>query len=251
MQPADAQNAVVVKLYMGPARNPLFPNDPSAEAQILLQFENSRISPDFVAAFSTSLGECNVYSHIPGKTWAYDASSVGKSVAVLHSAAPPKGLRIVPNGSEELTKQTVSILAKCTDSDSISNLVPQGSVAKSSTTCLLHGDIVPGNIISNSEGLHFIDWQCPAIGDPCEDIAIFLSPAMQCLYRGSALNDDEIQSFAIGYNAPDVMTRYAELAPWYHWRMAAYCQWQVENGQLDYEIARDLEVAALQRSLSA
>lgn len=80
---------------------------------------------------------------------------------------------------------------------------------------------------------------------------MFLSPAMQSVYRGQPLTEAEIGDFFAAYGAPEVAGRYARLAPWYHWRMAAYCQWQSENGRPDYGPARDLEVAALQRSLSA
>ena len=36
-----------------------------------------------------------------------------------------------------------------------------------------------------------IDWQCPAAGDPCEDIYSFLSPAFQILSGRAAIEDLE------------------------------------------------------------
>ena len=50
--------------------------------------------------------------------------------------------------------------------------------------CLIHGDTVPNNFIQSVDALVLIDWQCPALGDPVLDLAIFLSPAMQQIARG-------------------------------------------------------------------
>jgi aminoglycoside phosphotransferase (APT) family kinase protein len=59
-----------------------------------------------------------------------------------------------------------------------------------------------------------IDWQCPAVGDPCEDIAIFLSPAMQLAYRGTVLSRAEEQVFLTAYSDASTLKRYANIAPW-------------------------------------
>ena len=71
---------------------------------------------------------------------------------------------------------------------------------------------------------------------------MFLSPAMQSLYRGNVLTRDEEAQFAAAYPDHRVVARYYALKPWFHWRMAAYCCWR---GDLD---AMRLEMAALQSS---
>lgn len=249
LTPSASRQAVVVKLYKGPARNPLFPNEPEAEAELLRVLEPTGIAPQLLSAFQSPLGACNIYSHIPGQSWSSDAGQVGACMKRLHQMPPPDGLRRVPDGSEQLAAQTAAILSRCTSSEYLGALKPEGTVAATQQTVLLHGDIVPGNLISNESGLHLIDWQCPAIGDPCEDIAIFLSPAMQHVYRGIPLGSVSNKAFFDAYACAKTQSRYTALAPWYHWRMAAYCQWQTENGQADYAHGRDLEVEALQRSL--
>ncbi|WP_372887211.1 phosphotransferase [Shimia sp.] len=251
LDPAGGRAPLVVKLYRGPARNPLFPNDPRAEALLLRRLGPSGLTPRLVSELRTEPGICNIYTHIPGSPWTTGAGIAGALVRSLHRIAPPSRLRRVPDGSAALEAQTRRILADCRQPDHLSALVPGRAVAACDAAVLLHGDIVPGNLIGNATGLHLIDWQCPARGDPCEDIAMFLSPAMQSVYRGQPLTEAEIGDFFAAYGAPEVAGRYARLAPWYHWRMAAYCQWQSENGRPDYGPARDLEVAALQRSLSA
>lgn len=242
------QGDIVVKLYSGPAQNPLFPNDPSAEARLLRLLASQGFAPELLAKLHTDVGLCNVYAHIPGQTWQAGTPEVARLMRRLHGIAPLTGLRNTANGSAELISQTRIILKKCASGDDLAQFEPAFEPIGAAPKVLLHGDIVPGNLIRNAHGLHLIDWQCPAIGDPCEDIAIFLSPAMQFLYRGAPLGDVETEAFLTAYGSHDVTQRYHALAPYYHWRMAAYCLWQLENGRPDYAQGFDLERAALQRS---
>ena len=111
--------------------------------------------------------------------------------------------------------------------------------------CFLHGDPVAGNIVGNPEDWRLIDWQCPAIGDPCEDIALFLSPAMQMAYRGAPLSEGERQRFLATYPDPEITRRYQSLAAFYHWRMAAYCLWLDSRGDRAAGEGTEAEIAAM------
>ena len=104
---------------------------------------------------------------------------------------------------------------------------------------------MPGNIITGPQGITLIDWQCPALGDPAEDLAAFLSPAMQWLYRGQTLTPDQEQVFLSAYPNPETTARYRALKPLFHWRMAAHCLWKSERGAQDYATALRLELQAL------
>lgn len=242
---------LVVKLYRSPARNPLFPNDQKAEATLLHHLGSAAlddpIAPRLRASFATEAGDCNVYDLIPGSRWQSGAEDVARLMLHLHGLSAPTGLRRIPDGSAALQEEIEAILAQCQQSEALRALMPAETVAPSGQSALLHCDIVPGNLIRNDSGLHLIDWQCPGIGDPCEDIAIFLSPAMQTLYRGAALSTDEQARFFAALDDPTLVARYQALAAWYHLRMAAYCQWQLENGQPDYARGVALEIAALER----
>ncbi|WP_353341015.1 aminoglycoside phosphotransferase family protein [Pelagimonas sp. KU-00592-HH] len=242
---------LVVKLYSGVAENPLFPNAPDAEARLLQELEGSGLAPRLVAQIGTPAGACNIYGHIQGQVWSEDTAGPARLMKTLHMRAPLQGLRSVADGSEAVIEHTRTILSKCVWTDHIDMPPIEDPVAPSGRSCLLHCDIVPGNLIHNAGGLHLIDWQCPAVGDPCEDIAIFLSPAMQSLYRGKPLRDAEVAAFMEAYDCPEVTARYAALAPFYHWRMAAYCQWQAERGRTEYEEVQGLEIAAAYKSASA
>lgn len=239
-----------MKLYAGASLNPLFPNNPGAEATLLQYLEPRRIAPKFQASFDTSQGRCNVYCHVPGTAWRVNAPAVARLMRRLHVLERPDGLRRVADGSAALIEQVLHIVALCGKMPDFLADLPRDVVLPSGREALLHSDIVPGNVIENDSGLHLIDWQCPAVGDPCEDIAVFLSPAMQHLYRGKVLSDQEVASFFIGYDDPTVADRYHRLAPFYHARMAAYCLWQLEHGRPEYGAGLQLEVTALQRSLS-
>lgn len=235
--------SLVLKLYRAANGNPLFPNDARAEALMLRHLDGQSIAPELVAQFDSAEGRCTLYHAIPGHAWQDGVTAVAAMMRSLHQQPIPDGLRKMPNGSVDILAHADRILAQCTGAAELRALRPAMIVPATEDLVLLHCDMVPGNLIENSEGLHLIDWQCPGQGDACEDIAMFLSPAMQRLYRGHALTADETTEFLAAY--PDCAARYRALAPAYHFRMAAYCAWQVENGVPDYGAGLEAEIAAL------
>ncbi|PSL16550.1 phosphotransferase [Shimia abyssi] len=246
----ENSDALVVKLYCRSTLNPLFPNDAFAEASLLHHLSPDGLAPRFVETLQTAHGTCNVYSYIPGQIWLTGTKRVADLMHCLHHTDAPSGLRSTANGSAELTLETYRILSLCTHTKGVADLEPSNVVPKSEKLSLLHNDIVPANLICSNNMLHLIDWQCPSQGDACLDLAVFLSPAMQLIYRGSPLTSQEVSEFLQAYGDPDVVTRYLNLAPHFHWRMAAYCLWQMEQGQSDYEEGLKLEVQALRRAQS-
>jgi aminoglycoside phosphotransferase (APT) family kinase protein len=242
-QVTDGTQSLVLKLYRASTNNPLFPNDAKAEALMLRHLSTLEIAPELVASFDSADGCCTLYHAIPGTAWTTGIQDVAQMMRRLHAQPIPSGLRALPNGSAEVLAHADTILARCEETADLVGLRPQMTVPATEKTVLLHCDMVPGNLISSDDGLRLIDWQCPGVGDPCEDIAIFLSPAMQELYRGQALTPDETQRFLASY--PDMGDRYRALAPAYHYRMAAYCRWQVEHGVPDYAAGLAAEISAL------
>ncbi|GAA6188413.1 hypothetical protein NBRC116596_14760 [Litorivita sp. NS0012-18] len=253
--------STVVKLFAAPDGNPLFANDPDREARILARLEGLGIAPRLRAQLHTPEGRALLYDHVEGAPWCDDPAPVAHLLRHLHrsgaaqGAAKSAGLPAAPDGSAALARQTSAILALC-PGDARARLAPfldrlaaRAAVPPLGARALLHGDPVAGNLIAGPNGLRLIDWQCPALGDPCEDIAHFLSPAMQIIYRGAALSRAQEQGFLAALNAPDLAARYAALAPWYHARMAAYCAWQIARGQKDYAAAEQAETAALKTAL--
>ncbi len=240
---ADGGSAVL-KLYRSAGANPLFPNDPQAEAQLLVHLKHHDIAPDLVAHFTAEGMDCNLYHALPGRPWTDGVKEVAQLMQRLHAIAPPTGLRQVANGAAALRSQAQAILDLAGEALDVPRAVAKARGGENSTRVLLHGDIVPGNLIRCTSGLRLIDWQCPAVGDATEDLAIFLSPAMQLLYRGHPLSPTEEAAFLAQFSS-DQQRRYQALSPVYHYRMAAYCLWQVKRGRAEYQDALKVELAAL------
>ncbi|KUP94742.1 phosphotransferase enzyme family protein [Tritonibacter horizontis] len=180
-----------------------------------------------------------IYTHLAGGPWTQDTAHVARLLGILHDQAVFAGLPDGVNGSVALEAQTEAILA-VTDSAESAELMtqrPLGRVPETLQTGLIHGDPVPGNLMVHDGTLALIDWQCPQRGDPAEDLALFLSPAMQLLYRGRPLSALEETEFVAAYPDRRVVSRYFALKPWFHWRMAAYCLWRNDRRALALERA--------------
>lgn len=242
---------VVVKLYAPATDNPLFQNNPKVEGKMLTWLASHDIAPRRLDAFNTSDGPCLVYRYISGTNWKTGVAMAARSLYRVHHVDAPDGLPCAPDGSAALADQTRAILDRCTSNAAraAANLAPSGPpVAPSERGMLLHGDPVPGNMIVLEGDVHYIDWQCPAIGDPCNDLAIFLSPAMQITYRGHSLSPVEREAFLVSYPCADTVARYRVLAPWYHWRMLAYCLWRYERGDKQARSAAQAEQMFLRQA---
>ncbi|MDZ4096282.1 MAG: aminoglycoside phosphotransferase family protein, partial [Paracoccaceae bacterium] len=230
----------VVKLYDPAAASPLFPNDPTEEAHALRRFGPVGLAPILRAEGQGWLA----YDHVAGRIWAENPAPVAEALARLHQLpVEGAGFRVLPSGSDALAAQATRIAAAC--QGSLPFAPPSADVAPVQHPCLIHGDAVAGNMIVGHAQLTMIDWQCPASGDATEDIAAFLSPAMQWLYRGTTLCTAEIETFLAAYPDPHTVARYRRLAPAFHWRMAAHCLWKAERGAPDYATALRQELAAL------
>lgn len=238
----------VLKLYRSGTPNPLFPNDPHAEAAMLRHLDGHGIAPDLIGSFAVDGLDCNLYHALDGTRWTSGVEQVAALIKKLNDVPAPAGLRHAANGSEEVLAQAKQILRLADTELDMPDQVSGSLVPPSEHTVLLHCDIVPGNLIEGIDGLRLIDWQCPAIGDATEELAVFLSPAMQLLYRGETLSDQETSDFLAAF-AKAQQHRYHALAPAYHYRMAAYCLWQMSRGRQEYEDALEVEKAALAQAL--
>lgn len=244
----------VVKLYQGERGNPLFANDPAREAAALAALSGTGMVPPLQSAGQFEGHNWLIYDHITGAPWQQDSGHVAQVLGRLHDQPEFKGLPRGVNGSGALEAQARGILDQCaTEPDlvaQIGEMRPIGQVPPLSQLSLIHGDPVPGNLLAHDGTLTLIDWQCPQMGDPSEDLALFLSPAMQFLYRGAVLSKSEEEAFLSAYPDPRVVGRYLSLRPWFHWRMAAYCLWRCARGNPRDRQAFNLELAAMGQSIS-
>ncbi|MEM9552229.1 MAG: phosphotransferase [Pseudomonadota bacterium] len=245
--PNEKGSERVLKLFRATVDNPLFPNECTSECSALISLKGSGLAPDLVAHGSHAGQDWILYDHVPGRASPSDPARVAKALAHVHAQTPWPGLRESAVGSAALREQGQCMLETCAPDDRtrLSHLCPTHAVAPPANRHVIHADPVPSNIVERTRGITFIDWQCPALGDPCEDLAIYLSPAMQWLYTGAILTPEDTRRCLEAYTDRKVVDRYGRIAPWYHWRNAAYCAWQAARAQGDYRTALDLELAAL------
>ncbi|MBL8562743.1 MAG: phosphotransferase [Gemmobacter sp.] len=224
---------VVVKQYRPEAATPLFPNDPALEAAALCAFSPLGLAPALLARGDGWIA----WRHVSGRIWQGEPG-VAALLQHLSLAQGFPGLAVRPMGARAIAAQARSFAP--------SGLPPLPELAEVALPkpSVLHGDLVPGNILSTERGLCLIDWQCPAMGDPVDDLALFLSPAMQWLYRGKVLEADARQGLLAQLPAP-LADRYRHLAPVLHWRIAAHCALRAGRGDAGYDTALRLELASL------
>ena len=225
--------SVVVKKFLSCRATPLFPNDPDLEATALEQLADLHIAPGLLAKGAGWVA----WRHCTGQSWQGE-DGLADLLLALQTAPRFPGLRARPMGAEAILADAKSFAPPGLP------IPPEPRPMVLPQPSLLHGDFVPGNILATDLGLRMIDWQCPAWGDPVDDLALFLSPAMQRLYRGRPLVAAEIS--VILQQLPEPMRqRYMAFRPVLHWRIAAHCALRARRGDTGYAEALGLELAAL------
>jgi aminoglycoside phosphotransferase (APT) family kinase protein len=225
---------LVVKRHDPAAASPLFPNSAADEARALAAFAPLGLAPRLRAAGPDWV----IYDHLDGAVWTADPAPVARMLGRLHALPPTAtGFRAMPNGSAALLDQARQMAAGLDLPPP-----PPDPALPPVAPRLLHGDAVAGNVIVTPDGPRLIDWQCPGLGDPAEDIATFLSPAMMWLYSGRILTAAERAAFLSAYPDRAVTDRFLALEPVFRWRMAAHCAWRARRGDAGYARALRLEL---------
>ncbi len=237
---------LIVKLYLA-VDNPLFANDPSAEAECLSRLSSQGLAPELIAQGECADGRWIVYRHIDGDPWNSEPAPVAQILRRVH-AQPLPDLASAPDTDESLRSVTESLIRRLSGAAAqhLRRLEPAPPADHPPPRrTLLHGDPVPGNILIDGSNATLIDWQCPGIGDPAHDLALFLSPGMQQVYRGAPLTAAERATTLAAYDCAVTSARLTALQPSYHWLIAAYCTWKSERGAPHYRAAAEVECAAL------
>ncbi len=245
----------VAKVFAQAAGERLFPILPDDEARALQVLDGLGAAPAFVD-YRPRVGELPavlVYAWVDGGQWEEGAAEVALLFRRVH-AVRPDGFREVATGSVGILEQAERLLAGADPADAaaLRALRPERRVQPAARRSLIHADAGPGNIIVGADGPRLIDWQCPAIGDPAEDVFTFLSPSFQVLYGHEPLRSDERSDFLAAYDDPAVEGRLAALSPALAYRIAAYsAARRVELADADpagaarYARALDLALAEL------
>jgi aminoglycoside phosphotransferase (APT) family kinase protein len=258
-QVACGSDMVVVKLYRPEGETPLFPNDPVAEYAALTALAPAGLAPVPRALLRGSFGAAAIYRYLDAVTAGPDPAGLARRLARLlgrvHASPLIAPLRDVPSGTEALLRQTDALAAQLPAglpdraADLRRSLDRLETVAPSEPR-FLHTDPVGANVVVTRSGPVLIDWQCPGRGDPCEDLAIVLSPSMRLAYDGG-LRDEDIPAFLEAYPDPRLVRRYRALAPVYHLRMAVYALWCEAHGRGGGSLPAKLELDAAEAAVSA
>lgn len=241
-----ARRNFVVKLFSAAGETPLFANDPDAEAVALAALLGTGLAPELAATLGSEVGQSLAYVLVPGRPWGEsdDPEPVAQALARLHARPVPTDLPTSPVGPARLVADI-----RAMDPPGKFPFQPVPDLPESSgpvSRCFLHGDPTAANTLVTSDGITFVDWQCPSNGDPADDLAVFLSPAMQIVSGNPPLSARDEIAFMAAYaglapNGPVTVARYQAQAPLYHARMAAYAAWRAARGDAAYEPAIDVE----------
>jgi hypothetical protein len=157
----------------------------------------------------------------------WNSDMVGVAELLLRKEfADPNGFRTVPLTSEDILIEGDLLFARCA-SEAVEFRPKPVAIPKLEKLSLIHTD-VGVNLVGAGTGLRLIDWQCPAIGDICEDIYSFLSPAFQILGGRPPLTYEQISIFWNALDRPDLAHRYDQLRASFAWRFSGYCAWQAQ-----------------------
>ena len=226
--------SVVVKCHDPAGASPLFPNDPQAEVAALRLFAPQGLAPRLLAHGKSWL----ICDHIPRHHRPATPTDIARLLHRLHVQSLPEeaAFRTLPNGSAALLAHARSFAPAGLPPPPADPGLPPVSPRP------VHADVVPGNILSTPAGPILIDWQCPGMGDPAEDLATLLSPAMIWLYTGEKPDQGWAEALLHAYPDRATAERTRALLSLYRWRIMAHCAWKAARGDADYAAALKLEL---------
>jgi thiamine kinase-like enzyme len=180
-----------------------------------------------------AVGAQVVYRYVSGTQWRSGVGDVARLLQRVHTAPAPQRLRRLHRCAAEALGHADAMVADTRVAslrramEAARPALPRGGPL--SRACLVHTDCGPGNIVRTRHGLVLIDWQCPGLGDPVEDIACFLSPAMMHLYGADAHRPSARAEFLTTYSDTATIDRYRRDGAAWHYRIAAYCTWRIPH----------------------
>ncbi len=237
----------VIKHFRGANVAGLYPILPEAEALALDTLRGLDIAPEPIVFLPD--GPLLVYEFFPGEVGQVEGLAVGRLLRRLHDVpVQPEGgtqqsrFRQLPLTPTAILEQGDGILAQATAdalTEQLRHLRPkpkrQPPLARLS---LVHTDTWAGNFVQNGRlergrQLRLIDWQCPGLGDPAEDVWTFLHSGYEMLLDWPRFDEQLVAAFWAGYGDSAVRQRVSVLGPYYAYRIAAHCCLQHQALALD------------------
>jgi hypothetical protein len=230
---------LVFKFFDELRSNLLFPNDVLDERRALISLMGTYLAPEFRGCVETEMGSCIVYGYVDGAVLPQATAKTIEALSQLHSHKAQHDFRRIPSDPAIILDHGMSLLGYDDSSRAkwLRTNAPAVPKVKTSSPCFLHGDPTPANSVQTTSGITFIDWQCPAIGDPVHDLAIALSSAMHVVDGSAPLSLAQVENLLGAYSNAEVAERYLTTAPLYRWRMACYCHWKARAGEAEFTAA--------------
>lgn len=235
---------------MGPG-GVLFAVDPLLEGQLMRALARRGLAPMPTALFRHGPHVCLAYPYQRGHTGHPPDGALGRLLRRLHGL-PPAALPPLPPPQDRgdlvaWARQRVQhepdgrlLVARIDAAVQAARQMrlPHGPVP-------LHGDPVPGNVLHGRQGVRLIDWHSAHRGDPCHDLAIALSPAMQVIHGLPPCTPRQRATVLSGYGCLATTDRLAATAALHHARMIGHCLWRLDRGDTAYGPACTAEIAAI------
>jgi aminoglycoside phosphotransferase (APT) family kinase protein len=242
----------VVKFFMPETELALFPNLPEDERKATYLASTIGRAPVPISWLETWDGPVLVYEYCEGEIWQDGVGEVGRLLRDLRTLDTDHySFRDVPVRPADILAEGDAFLPKIHSEMRwhLAKARPKPIEIDAVSRSFLHTDIGPGNIIvaKDTGRLVVIDWQCPAVGDPVQDVIAFLSPAFQILYGRPPLTAQQEVEFFAAYDDAALQAHYALMLPFYDWRMAGYCA----TRQAKYAKARPEAAQRYARALDA
>jgi hypothetical protein len=224
----------VVKHFMPETELALFPNLPVDERKATYLASTIGRAPQPLSYFDTTDGPVLVYEFCEGDIWQEGVGEVARLLRDLRTLdTTGYGFREVPILPGDILEEGDGFLPRVAPEmrTHLAMVRPDPIEIDAVSRRFLHTDIGPGNIIvaKDTGRLVVIDWQCPAVGDPVQDVIAFLSPAFQILYSRRPLTAEEEAEFFEAYDDPELKRHYDKILPFYDWRMAGYCATRMDK----------------------
>ncbi|CAN5551297.1 hypothetical protein BH10ACT2_BH10ACT2_13570 [soil metagenome] len=212
--------------------NPMYPNLADHEAAALATLGPRGLAPQLVEHSRSSV----TYRFVPGSMWRSGVSDVAALLSAIHSAPAPRELRRLCLSAAQARAhgdEMVAAVPKLFAAELLAVRPPVASATEVRRLSLVHTDCGPGNLVRSRRGLVLIDWQCPGLGDPVEDLACFVSPAMMILYQQRPHTTRAIEQFLAAYaespRGRAIVARYRRDAAAWHYRIGGYCVWRADR----------------------
>lgn len=250
------ENSAASRASCPDAPGGLFAVDPALEPRIMAALSRRGLAVEPAAAFRHGPAICLAYPFQPGRTGRPPDARLARLLRRLHglpaAALPP--LPGPPPGRDALRTRALRYLAAERDGPALTARIAEAQIAArkpvSGGPVPLHGDPVPGNVVHGSRGRRLIDWHSAHRGDPCHDIAVALSPAMQVIHGLPPCTAAQRDTFLTAYGCPAIAARHTATAALHHALMIGHCLWRLDRRDAAYGPALAAEIAAL-RALPA